>query len=71
MDEASARKIFYSRQFVDALSPANFVATNLEVLTATLQSGGRNLLQAPHKADIQGAQDPDLEALRQQDAGRA
>jgi polyhydroxyalkanoate synthase subunit PhaC len=46
MDEASARKInFYSRQFVDALSPSNFVATNPEVLTATLQSGGHNLLR--------------------------
>ena len=32
MDEASARKInFYTRQFVDALSPSNFVATNPEV----------------------------------------
>src|SRR5246127_5289780 len=46
MDEASARKIiFYTRQFVDALSPSNFVATNPEVLTATLQSGGQNLLR--------------------------
>src|SRR5215471_4477330 len=46
MDEASARKInFYTCQFVDALSPSNFVATNPEVLTATLQSGGQNLLR--------------------------
>ena len=46
MDEASARKInFYTRQFVDALSPSNFVATNPEVLSATLQSGGQNLLR--------------------------
>ena len=46
MDEASARKInFYTRQFVDALSPSNFVATNPEVLTATLHSGGQNLLR--------------------------
>jgi len=45
MDEASARKVdFYTRQFVDALSPSNFVATNPEVLTATLASGGQNLL---------------------------
>jgi len=27
------------------LSPSNFVATNPEVLTATLASGGRNLLR--------------------------
>jgi polyhydroxyalkanoate synthase subunit PhaC len=46
MDEASARKIdFYTRQFVDALSPSNFIATNPEVLTATLISGGQNLLR--------------------------
>ena len=46
MDEASARKVdFYTRQLVDALSPSNFVATNPEVLTATLASGGQNLLR--------------------------
>ena len=46
MDDATARKVdFYTRQFVDALSPSNFVATNPEVLTATLQSGGQNLLR--------------------------
>src|ERR1700680_2043025 len=46
MDGATARKVdFYTRQFVDALSPSNFVATNPEVLTATLESGGQNLLR--------------------------
>src|SRR6476660_2701987 len=46
MDDATARKVdFYTRQFVDALSPSNFVATNPEVLTATLKSGGQNLLR--------------------------
>jgi polyhydroxyalkanoate synthase len=46
MDETAARKVdFYTRQFVDALSPSNFVATNPEVLTATLESGGQNLLR--------------------------
>ena len=46
MDDATARKVdFYTRQFVDALSPSNFVATNPEVLTAILQSGGQNLLR--------------------------
>ena len=40
MDEASARRVdFYTRQFVDALSPSNFVTTNPEVLTATLTVG--------------------------------
>ena len=46
MDDATARKVdFYTRQFVDALSPSNFLATNPEVLTATLESGGQNLLR--------------------------
>ena len=46
MDDGTARKVdFYTRQFVDALSPSNFVATNPEVLTATLESGGQNLLR--------------------------
>src|ERR1700716_470254 len=46
MDDATARRLdFYTRQFVDALSPSNFVATNPEVLTATLESGGQNLLR--------------------------
>jgi poly[(R)-3-hydroxyalkanoate] polymerase subunit PhaC len=46
MDEAASRKVdFYTRQFVDALSPSNFVATNPEVLAATVESGGQNLLR--------------------------
>jgi len=46
MDDATARKVdFYTRQFVDALSPSNFIATNPEVLTETLESGGQNLLR--------------------------
>jgi polyhydroxyalkanoate synthase len=45
MNETSARKVdFYTRQFVDAISPSNFVATNPEVLKATLDTGGQNLL---------------------------
>src|SRR5258705_4572072 len=39
------QSISHPRQFVDALSPSNFVATNPEVLTATLASGGQNLLR--------------------------
>ena len=46
MDDASARRVdFYTRQFVDALSPSNFVTTSPEALTATLESGGQNLLR--------------------------
>ena len=36
---------FYSRQFVNALSPSNFVLTNPEVLRKTAESGGENLVR--------------------------
>ena len=46
LDPATARKVdFYTRQFVDGMSPSNFIATNPEVLTTTLQTGGQNLLR--------------------------
>ena len=45
LDEKTAEKVdFYTRQFVDALSPSNFVATNPKVLRETLETGGENLL---------------------------
>ncbi len=41
----TAQKIdFYSRQFVAALSPSNFVLTNPEVLRKTRETGGENLI---------------------------
>jgi polyhydroxyalkanoate synthase len=41
----TAQKIdFYSRQFVAALSPSNFVLTNPEVLRKTRETGGENLV---------------------------
>ncbi|KAF0118858.1 MAG: polyhydroxyalkanoate synthase [Rhodospirillaceae bacterium] len=46
LDEKTARKVdFYTRQFVDAMAPTNFVMTNPEVLRATLDSGGENLVK--------------------------
>jgi polyhydroxyalkanoate synthase len=42
----TAQKIdFYSRQFVNALSPSNFVLTNPEALRKTVESGGENLIR--------------------------
>ena len=44
LDEKTAQKVdFYTRQFVDAMAPSNFVLTNPEVLRATVESGGENL----------------------------
>lgn len=46
MDPDEARKIdFYTRQFVDAMAPSNFVTTNPEVLRATIESKGENLVR--------------------------
>lgn len=36
---------FYTKQFADALAPTNFILTNPEVLRATLQSNGENLVR--------------------------
>jgi polyhydroxyalkanoate synthase len=45
IDERTARKVdFYTRQFVDAIAPSNFLMTNPEVLRATIESRGANLL---------------------------
>ncbi|MEC8083880.1 MAG: class I poly(R)-hydroxyalkanoic acid synthase [Pseudomonadota bacterium] len=45
LDPQTAKKVdFYTRQFVDALSPSNFVATNPQVLRETVESGGQNLV---------------------------
>lgn len=46
LDEHTAQKVdFYTRQFVDAMAPSNFVLTNPEVLRATIESGGENLVK--------------------------
>lgn len=45
-DEHEAEKVdFFTRQFVDALAPSNFLLTNPEVLETTVESGGQNLLK--------------------------
>ncbi|HZT86645.1 MAG TPA: class I poly(R)-hydroxyalkanoic acid synthase [Stellaceae bacterium] len=45
LDERTARKVdFYTRQFVDAVAPSNFLLTNPEAIRATVESGGQNLL---------------------------
>ena len=46
LDDKTSRKLdFYTRQFVDAMAPSNFVMTNPEVLRATIESRGENLLK--------------------------
>jgi polyhydroxyalkanoate synthase len=46
LDDKTSKKIdFYTRQFVDAIAPSNFVLTNPEVLRATVETGGENLVK--------------------------
>lgn len=46
LEPKTAQKIdFYSRQFINALSPSNFALTNPEVLRRTRETGGENLVK--------------------------
>lgn len=46
LDPKMAQKVdFYARQFVDAMSPSNFLFTNPEVLRKTAETGGENLIK--------------------------
>lgn len=45
LDEATRNKCdFYTRQFIDSMSPSNFALTNPEVLKETVDSKGQNLV---------------------------
>lgn len=45
LDNHTAQKVnFFTRQFMDAISPSNFFFTNPEVMRETLVSNGRNLV---------------------------
>ena len=46
VDDKTAKKVdFYTRQFIDAVSPSNFALTNPQVVKATVESKGENLLK--------------------------
>jgi polyhydroxyalkanoate synthase len=49
LDEKTAKKVdFYTRQYVDALAPTNFLLTNPEALRETVNTGGQNLVKGLH-----------------------
>ena len=49
LDDTTAKKVdFYTRQFVDAMSPSNFLMTNPQVIQETMDSGGENLVKGLH-----------------------
>ena len=46
LDAHTSRKLhFFTRQFIDAMSPSNFMFTNPEVMRATLESNGDNIVK--------------------------
>ena len=46
LDEATQLKVnFFTRQYIDALSPSNFALTNPEVFRETVKSHGQNLIK--------------------------
>ncbi len=46
LDEATQQKVnFFTRQYIDALSPSNFALTNPEVFRETVKSHGQNLIK--------------------------
>ncbi|MCJ2377030.1 class I poly(R)-hydroxyalkanoic acid synthase [Vibrio sp. ZSDZ34] len=46
MDEQAKERLeFFARQFINAMSPSNFVTTNPEVMKLTLESNGQNLIK--------------------------
>jgi polyhydroxyalkanoate synthase subunit PhaC len=53
--ESEKKVAFFTRQYVDALSPSNFLMTNPQVLRETLTSGGQNLVRGLNNllADIE------------------
>ena len=53
LDDKRAHQLrFYSRQYVDAMSPSNFAMTNPDVLDKTMETGGQNLVKGYWQSNV-------------------
>lgn len=66
-DETRQRLSFFSRQYLNAMSPSNFVATNPEIMKLTIESKGKNLIKGLEQLQKDLAQSADTLNIRMTD----
>ncbi len=65
VDRMTKQKVeFYTRQFINAVSPSNFAFTNPEVIQATIESRGENLIRGLENLLADLEQDDPLQSTR-------
>ncbi|USD67575.1 class I poly(R)-hydroxyalkanoic acid synthase [Vibrio sp. SCSIO 43136] len=66
-EQTKERLAFFTRQYLNAMSPSNFVATNPEILKLTMESNGENLIQGMKQFRQDLAQSADTLNIRMTD----
>lgn len=66
-DKTRQRLSFFTRQWINAVAPTNFLLTNPEVLRLTMESGGQNLLQGMKQLSDDMANSADTLNIRMTD----
>ncbi|MBY6195831.1 class I poly(R)-hydroxyalkanoic acid synthase [Vibrio hangzhouensis] len=66
--EAKERLEFFARQFLNAMSPSNFVTTNPEIMKLTLESNGENLVKGLEQLQKDMSKSVDMLNIRMTDS---
>ncbi|GAL16509.1 polyhydroxyalkanoic acid synthase [Vibrio maritimus] len=66
--EAKERLEFFARQFLNAMSPSNFITTNPEVMKLTLESNGENLVKGLDQLQKDMSKSVDMLNIRMTDS---
>ncbi|MFA0088389.1 class I poly(R)-hydroxyalkanoic acid synthase [Vibrio sp. 10N.261.51.F12] len=66
--DTKERLEFFSRQFLNAMSPSNFVTTNPEIMKLTLESNGSNLIKGLEQLQEDMTRSVDMLNIRMTDA---